>query len=105
MDTGTIDQRIRQYARDELEAEVRSAFSKLNELFSGLDSAVRVDLHECYHNPNLGDFYAASVLKAVEEAVIAARTRNAEEAAVTAFLKRIEDLSAQVEDLQSQVET
>lgn len=107
MDTKTIDQRIRQKARDGYWAELQAASKQFTSTFfesfgGGAQTAIANPKNNSVHPyPN---YWAGELLDEICKGLFKEFAAKHEEAAVAAFLARVDSLSNEVAELRGSID-
>lgn len=101
MTTETLESRIREKARKELESEISNAFHKVEKL-ANFTHVIETDLVNS--NLTAGTPYMVhELVDAIKRALLKRRSPSREEAAVSDFLAKVESLQGEIEQLRAEV--
>jgi hypothetical protein len=103
MTTKTLDERIREQARKELAGHIGAMFAPIASKWNCAGNG-RATIRFPYENPpvEIKNVYMAGHIEAIRDTLVSALSPAAEEAAVAAFVQKVESLQEQIDSLNIQ---
>jgi hypothetical protein len=103
VDTRTLDERIRAWARKEYVEEVETLFAPIHRAMKCDSLKLAIEHPEGYEYGSNGKRYLAGVqaIKALQDALILKYAGERESQAITEFMEKVDKLDAEVEELRN----